>query len=283
MASTNPLVSVCIPVYNGEKYLEETLQSVLGQTYSNIQIVVQDNSSTDSTWSLLEAYAAKYPQILIQRNTQTVGMAENWNLAINRAQGDYIMLLSADDLIDRAFVQYCLDIFSHDMVDVVTVNHYYLKERHLTKRKIYLASDIYQNFCHIVLLMNPFSINFTLFSKELMDRMRIGGNLFIRSFYTCDYDLWIRLSLDGAKVAYSNQCLGIYRIHRKNLSKQLKRMSRQTFLVLASHKASLKCHCLKAYRFTLLRFIVRNFRNMVRYQVVDRRMLLALLAELMKI
>lgn len=280
--SKNPLVSVCIPVYNGEKYIAETIQSVLAQTYANIEIVVQDNASTDSTWSLLQEFAARYPQILIHGNAQNCGMAANWNLVINRASGDYIMLLSADDLLGSTFVASCLSTFSERVVDAVTANHFNLKDGRLVKRKMLLRSGAYENFCHIVLLLNPFSINFTLFSRELVDRMRVGGNLFARSFYTCDYDLWIRLSLAGARVTYLDKCLGTYRVHGENLSRQVRRMSRQTSLVLLSHKVLLKSHCSKAYRFTLFRFILRSLRNAVRYGVVDGRMLRTLVAELIR-
>lgn len=280
MQSDQPLVSVCIPVYNGEKYIAETIQSVLSQTYSRIEILVQDNASTDGTGDVLQNLATRYSQLRVKRNEQNCGMSANWNLVINRAQGSYIMLLSADDLLKETFVASCLETFAKQKIDAVTTNHLYLRDDHVSIRKMPLGSKVYQNYANLILLLNPFSINFTLFSQELVESMRIRGNLFSTTFYTCDYDLWIRLALANTKIAYINSPLGIYRIHGENLSKQLKRMSRQTFLVLLANKAGLKAKCLLAYRFTLLRFIIRNLRNRFKNGLQDNRMLAVLIAEL---
>ena len=100
------MVSVCIPVYNGSLFIEETINSVLCQDYRNLEIVVQDNASTDGTWDLLQLIAFKHSQLSIARNETNVGMAPNWNLCINRAKGDYLMLLSADDLLEKGFLVY---------------------------------------------------------------------------------------------------------------------------------------------------------------------------------
>lgn len=280
MQSEQPLVSVCIPVYNGEKYIAETIQSVLSQTYSRIEVLVQDNASTDGTRDILHELARRYSQLRIEQNEQNCGMAANWNLVINRAQGDYIMLLSADDLLKETFVASCLDAFAKQKIEAVTTNHLYLRDERVSIRKMPLGSKVYENYANLILLLNPFSINFTLFRLEAIERMRIRGNLFSATFYTCDYDLWIRLALANTKIAYINSPLGIYRIHGENLSKQLKRMSRQTLLVLLANKAGLKAKCLLAYRFTLFRFIIRNLRNRFQKGLQDNRMLAVLMAEL---
>lgn len=281
MPGNQPLVSVCIPVYNGEKYIAETIQSVLTQTYSRIEILVQDNASTDGTQIILQEFATKNSQIYIERNEQNCGMAANWNLVINRARGDYIMLLSADDLLKESFVATCLETFSKQGIDAVTSNHLYLRDGKLSPRKISLASRVYQDYSSLILMLNPFSINFTLFTRDIVDRMRIGGNLFSAAYYTCDYDLWIRLALANSKIAYMNNPLGIYRVHGENLSRQVKRMSRQTFFVLVANKAGLKKQCSTAYRFTLFRFMVRNLRNRFVKGIADNRMLRVLTVELM--
>ncbi|MBI5429525.1 MAG: glycosyltransferase [Nitrosomonadales bacterium] len=282
MQASQPLVSVCIPVYNGEKYIAETIQSVLAQTYSKIEILVQDNASTDATVSILRELAANNSRICIERNGQNCGMSANWNRVINRARGDYIMLLSADDLLKEAFVATCLETFLQQDVDVVTTNHLYLSGGRLSRRKTSLASGVRQDYCHLILLLNPFSINFTLFTRDVVNRMRIDGNLFSTAYYTCDYDLWIRLALTNSKISYMDKPLGVYRVHGENLSRQVKRMSRQTFFVLLANKIGLKSRCSVAYRFTLFRFVVRNLHNRFAKGIADNRMLHALLGELVR-
>jgi glycosyltransferase involved in cell wall biosynthesis len=78
------LVSVCIPVFNSVKYVQETIDSILAQDYPNLEIIVQDNVSTDGTWELLQKLAKEHPQLSIAQNKTNVGMAPNFNIAINR-------------------------------------------------------------------------------------------------------------------------------------------------------------------------------------------------------
>ena len=279
MPSNQPLVSVCIPVYDGEKYIAETIQSVLAQTYTRIEILVQDNASRDDTWRMLQELATKNSQLCIERNEQNYGMAANWNLVINRARGDYIMLLSADDLLLPHFIEKCLSMFKRYTVDAVVSNHLFLKAGTVSPRKKLVASGVYQHHSKVILLYNPFSVNFTLFSKESIAGMKVQGNLF-RSFMTCDYDLCLRISLSEMRIAYCEEPLGIYRLHDSNLSKQGKKMLRQAALVFFSHKRALQNNCRSAYRITLLRFISRAFFQLLRAGIYDARIIRILRSEI---
>ncbi|BCK88813.1 hypothetical protein MIZ01_2619 [Sideroxyarcus emersonii] len=274
-----PQVSVCIPVYNGAKYIAETIQSVLAQTYPRIEILIQDNASTDNTKSILNEFATKYSQIHVEQNEQNCGMTANWNLVINRARGDYVMLLSADDLLMPQFIEKCLLIFEQDAVDAVVTNHLFIKSGTRSPRRKLVATGVYQNHSKVILLYNPFSVNFTLFSRALIEKMKVQGNLF-RSFMTCDYDLCLRISLSEMRVAYCEEALGIYRVHDSNLSKQGKKMLRQAALVVLSHKNALQSHSRTAYRITLLRFMLRALFQLLRTNVYDGRLVGILRAEI---
>ncbi len=274
-----PLISVCIPVYNGEIHVSETIQSVLGQTYPNIEVLVQDNASTDNTWRILQSLAKKDSRLFIERNDQNYGMAGNWNIAINRARGEYVMLLSADDLLMPEFIEKCMRKFAAEEIDAVATNHYYLRGGIISKRKKLVKAKTYQAHCHVILLFNPFSINFTLFRKALIDQVRNNKSVF-RSLYTCDYDLNIRLSMAGARINYLEECMGLYRVHESNLSKQVKRMLRQTALVIFAHKNSLKENCHLSYRVTVVRFIARAYIHAFLGRFYDRRLLRILWNEL---
>jgi GT2 family glycosyltransferase len=94
-----PLVSICIPVYNGESFLGETLASALAQTYTNTEIVVSDNASTDRTGEVVATAAAHAPNIRYERAGTNVGPVGNFNRCIDLARGTYIKILCADDLL----------------------------------------------------------------------------------------------------------------------------------------------------------------------------------------
>lgn len=100
------LVSVIIPVYNGEKYLAETLLSVLNQTYKNLEIIVVDDGSIDNTVNIVKA---NKNVIYIYQNNQ--GTAAAFNSGINQAKGQYFAFLGADDLWNSIKTQIQIDAF----------------------------------------------------------------------------------------------------------------------------------------------------------------------------
>ena len=97
----NGLVSICIPTYNGEKHLKQTLESVLSQDYENIEIIVADDVSSDLTEEIVKSFDDS--RIKYFKNTKRLGLGENWNNVVSKASGEYIKLLCQDDILfDRA-------------------------------------------------------------------------------------------------------------------------------------------------------------------------------------
>ena len=93
-------VSIVMCTYNGERFLREQLESLLGQTRQADEIIIQDDHSTDGTWQLLQEYAAGYPQIRLFTNEAGRGVNNNFFSALRRATGDYIAISDQDDIWD---------------------------------------------------------------------------------------------------------------------------------------------------------------------------------------
>ena len=91
------LVSVCIPVYNGEQTIEKTIESVLKQTYKNLEIVVLDNCSTDNTREVVGSFDDARLKLVV--NERNLGMMGNWNRCFDYASGKYMIIMCADDII----------------------------------------------------------------------------------------------------------------------------------------------------------------------------------------
>ena len=271
-----PLVSVCIPVYNGAKYIREAIRSVIDQRYPNLEILVQDNASTDATPEILQELARLHPQLSFLRNDVNIGMAPNWNAVIERAHGDYIMLLSADDYLEPEFLAACLDVFATTDSSVVTTNHYWLIRSNKTRRIMPISGGTYRDFTGTVLILNPFSINFTLFSRNAVERLKQNGRLFKESIVTCDYDLWIRLASTDMITHYITLPLGTYRVHDENISRQKIRMNREAADVVLDHRQDLVTSHPVVYRLTIARFIARIFFNLMRFRKYDKDSLQAL-------
>ncbi len=114
MNHTVPLVSIGLPVYNGEKYLAETLDSLLSQTYPNIEIIISDNASTDATEAICRKYAAKDSRIRYVRNPRNLGAARNYNLTMEYARGVYFKWSAYDDLCDPTFIETCVEVLEQE-------------------------------------------------------------------------------------------------------------------------------------------------------------------------
>ncbi|MCB7137033.1 glycosyltransferase family 2 protein [Cellulosimicrobium marinum] len=111
--SAAPRVSVCLPVYNGERYLDETLRSVREQTFADLEVVLNDNASTDGTQEICRAHAAEDPRVRYVRHDVNRGGLWNFNDAMRRARGATVKLAAADDVLRPRFLETCVDAL-HD-------------------------------------------------------------------------------------------------------------------------------------------------------------------------
>lgn len=96
-----PLVSVCVPVYNGERFLQPTLESLAKQDYESLEIVLLDNASKDGSLALLQRFQKEHPalRIRLHRNESVLPLSENWNKALSLGEGELIKLLPCDDTL----------------------------------------------------------------------------------------------------------------------------------------------------------------------------------------
>lgn len=92
-----PLVSICIPAYNSERFIERTIRAALDQTYTNIEVVVVDDGSKDRTVEIVQSISD--PRLRLIVNEENLGMTGNWNKCVRSCQGDYVKLIPADDIL----------------------------------------------------------------------------------------------------------------------------------------------------------------------------------------
>ncbi|MFE5324103.1 glycosyltransferase [Paenibacillus sp. NPDC056579] len=116
-----PLVSVLIPTYNRPHYLEQALQSVLIQTYSNIEVIVCDNSTNDDTAKLMRKYISEYPHITYIKNEKNIGAFENFLKCQSLANGQFINFLMDDDLFHPTKIERMIKFLLDDpQINLVT-------------------------------------------------------------------------------------------------------------------------------------------------------------------
>ena len=109
-AEVNPVVSIGLPVYNGENYLEQAIDCILNQSFRELELIICDNASTDGTEEIARAYQAKDSRVRYYRSETNIGAAPNFNKSFELARGEFFKWAAHDDLCKPEFVQRCVEV-----------------------------------------------------------------------------------------------------------------------------------------------------------------------------
>ena len=204
--NNNPLVSIVIPVYNGEDYIENAILSLINQTYNKIEIIVVDDGSTDNSRSIIKKFS-KELKYIYQKNS---GQSSALNIGWENAKGDLIGYLSCDDLLDKN----CIEILvkNYDPSISVIFSNYRLINENQDIIKIIDYGDFNFNKFYEELICFP-SVG-TIFTKKVFKTV---GGWNEKIIQIPDYEFFLRISLLG-KFKKVEECLGSFRIHSKSLS-----------------------------------------------------------------
>lgn len=127
MKTNKPLVSIAIPNYNYGRYLENCFESVLNQTYDNIEVIFRDNNSTDDSMKIAMEYYDKFAQkgipFMIANNRYNIGSDRNTNLCLNDATGKYHYTLASDDAVAPTFIERCVDVLENNPNVCMVIAH----------------------------------------------------------------------------------------------------------------------------------------------------------------
>jgi glycosyltransferase involved in cell wall biosynthesis len=227
----NPLVSVIIPLYNAEKYIAETIENVLKQTYSNIEIIIIDDGSTDKSLSIAKSFEGEKVKVFSQLNK---GASAARNYGLREAKGDFIQFLDADDLLSDNKIEEQVNLLISSKANSIAV----CSTTHFFEKK-----EIYQKEVSIdgwfEKIENPVEFIIKLYGGYT----GVGGMIAIHAWLTPialidkvgfwneelsvddDGEFFCRVILASEGVVYSNRALNYYRMHRNggNLSSQKSR------------------------------------------------------------
>ncbi len=109
-----PKLSIGVPVYNGQRYLEQALSSLVGQTFTDFELILCDNASTDNTGKICESFAARDSRIRYYRNAKNIGANPNFNRALELATGEYFKWAAYDDICLPTYLEKCIAALEAD-------------------------------------------------------------------------------------------------------------------------------------------------------------------------
>lgn len=214
------LISCIVPVFNGERYLEKTLESILGQTYQPIEIIVVDDGSTDKTKTIVDKYSNKvsyYWQL-------NAGPAAARNRGLDVAKGKFVAFLDADDLWHPKKLEIQINCFKANPklgFCITHVQNFWIDE--LTEEK-----NKFKGHCRSQPL--PGYVTNTLLARKTLFEDVGRFNVALR--HSDDTEWFLRASEHGSIVELLPDVLTFRRIHQNNLSRQENETSRDEYLRL---------------------------------------------------
>lgn len=125
MDAREPRVTVGVPVYNGEKFLEEALQSVLDQTFDDYEVVISDNASDDSTSLICDSFVGRDSRFRYFRNDSNVGASANYRRVFELARGEYFCWLPSDEAMEAKFLERCVALLDEEPETVLAFPRYF--------------------------------------------------------------------------------------------------------------------------------------------------------------
>jgi glycosyltransferase involved in cell wall biosynthesis len=218
-----PLVSICIPTFNREQYLAQTIESALNQDYENLEVIVADNCSSDGTQNLVNRFIVD-SRFSYYRNETNIGMVNNWKGLLDcKVRGEWFLLLSDDDyLINPSYISEAIAIANeHADINVVYADGYleYVKmnkrlELNLPYQRVEDGKNIFMTMHAIK--PQAFTLCNILFKTELSKQLNAFSN---PSNLCCDSELFLKMCLTG-KVGVVKKYVSVYRFHDSNLITQ---------------------------------------------------------------
>jgi len=195
-----PELSICIPTYNGEQFIRETISSILSQTYRDFELVIVDDNSTDETVKIISEFDD--PRIRLYRNQDQLGLVDNWNCCIGQSKGSLIQIFHQDDKMasqsaERVISQYhsnpdpgflfsnLIEIDEHDQVNENTWN-----KDILPGKDTFFSGEVL--FCSLISSGNWIPCSGVVVKADCYRRW---GRFDQRLKYTPDLEMWLRLSL----------------------------------------------------------------------------------------
>lgn len=233
LTKENELISVVIPAYNAEKYIEATIRSVLAQTYRNFEIIVIDDASTDKTVEIVRKMAENEPRIQLYPNETNLGVALSRNRGFSLAKGQWVALLDSDDVWRAEKLERQLALAKKSGADIIYCSYALVEEKSGERVKDYLlpAETCYEDTLKVSII----TCSTALISAEIAQNYR-----FTSEFYHEDYVFWLELLKKGYRAVGCPEVLADYTLRADSRSFNKLKSARERWVVYRkSQKMSL--------------------------------------------
>ena len=241
-----PLISVVIPAYNAEQFLDETLESVLSQTYENWECIIVNDGSTDNTESIAKKWCEKDARFCYFYKENS-GVSDTRNLGIKEARGEYIAFLDADDLYMPNFLDVCLENLVEKDVDLIAPKMLEFRD---VRNGVIEDEDkkdyLYSGKEGIALFLHSNRLTMALLCKKsVMDE--VGGFTWHKKAE--DLHCWLKVLFAGYKIYRLGEYYAYRRMHNNSWSSMDRNCSKEVLELIVSLKANILENGMDYYRY----------------------------------
>ena len=255
MTESKPLVSIIMNCHNGGKFLEQSVNSIISQTYKNWELIFWDNDSKDDSKKIITKYPDK--RIKYFKSKKFNRLYKSRNLAIQNAKGDFISFLDTDDLWQKDKLEKQINFFSKNKDYEIVYSNYNIYDESKKKRFIKFKKVLPSGMVFKQLLRNyTVGIVTICLRSNLFKDNSFNDNFDIIG----DFDLFLKFS-ENKKIGYMHDILAEYRLHKSNLSKKKideHVIELQTWVQANEYRAKYKGN-LKYIKFYILKLKLKNF------------------------
>jgi glycosyltransferase involved in cell wall biosynthesis len=228
-----PLISVILPAYNAESFIEDALNSIYRQSISDYEILAVDDGSTDRTYRIIENWAKAHPSIYVKiffQENRGIGGARN--AGINASLGRYIAFLDADDVWLETKLEKVMDRFKQSPNLDLVCHDEWIEETGRHIRRNYCGPN--KSYRDLLYKGNTVSTSATVLKKE--KALKVGGFSEDMSFNGVeDYDFWLRLAKINCNFGYINDVLGVYRVFGQGITSRIEEHCQHNLNVVNAH------------------------------------------------
>ena len=242
-----PLISVVIPAYNAEQFLDETLESVLSQTYENWECIIVNDGSTDNTESIAKKWCEKDARFCYFYKENS-GVSDTRNLGIKEARGEYIAFLDADDILTPDSLEVRINVLIEQNVDLVAtkLQHFTDKLPKVSKNNarqdvLYYAKEGLTQ----LMAFNKVTPSTVLCKKSVMDE--VGGFTWHKKAE--DLHCWLKVLFAGYKIYRLGEYYAYRRMHNNSWSSMDINCSKEVLELIVSLKANILENGMDYYRY----------------------------------
>ena len=235
-----PLVSVIMAVYNAEKHLEDSVLSVLGQSYSNFEFIIIDDGSTDSGYEMLQKFSLQDKRIKLIKINVNIGLTKNLNIAIQIAEGDLFMRMDADDICILQRMEKQVDfLLTHPEVDIVGSAIEEIDEHGKSFEKKIFYPETHLECLKFFRKRDPLAHPAVMMRKRFI----VKAGLYNEAYRTNqDTYMWLQGFLNGCIFANMNEVLLKFRITDSFYNKRRNGIKRARALLKLRLEVSRKLH-----------------------------------------